>query len=48
MSIKKLNIEGLRGFSKNVEIEFAMPDCKNYGSGLTVLVGHDGRTTKRN
>ena len=47
MSIKKLNIEGLRGFSKNVEIEFAMPDGKNYGSGLTVLVGpnNSGKST---
>ena len=47
MAIKKLNIEGLRGFSKKAEIEFAVPDGKNYGSGLTVLVGpnNSGKST---
>lgn len=47
MAIKKLTIEGLRGFSKREEINFAMPDGKNYGSGLTVLIGpnNSGKST---
>lgn len=47
MSIKKISIEGLRGFSKKTEIEFAMPDKENLGSGLTVLVGanNSGKST---
>lgn len=47
MSIKKISIEGLRGYSKKTEIEFAIPDKVNEGSGLTVLVGpnNSGKTT---
>ncbi len=47
MSIKKLSITGLRGFSEKTEIEFALPDNKNAGSGLTVLVGpnNSGKST---
>lgn len=37
--IKKLNIDGFRGFGENVEIEFAIPDKKNIGSGLTIING---------
>ena len=39
MSLKRLSIEGLRGFSERTSLDFAVPDKKNYGSGLTVLVG---------
>lgn len=47
MIIKKLSIEGLRGFSKKCDIEFAIPDKINYGSGLTVMVGpnNSGKST---
>lgn len=47
MSIKKVLIKGLRGFSKETEIEFAIPDKENAGSGLTVLVGpnNSGKST---
>lgn len=47
MSIKRLSIEGLRGFSKKTEIKFAIPDKENVGSGLTVLVGpnNSGKST---
>lgn len=47
MSIKKLTIEGFRGYSKETEINFAIPDGNNYGSGLTVLVGpnNSGKST---
>ena len=47
MSIKKVLIKGLRGFSKETEIEFAIPDKENTGSGLTVLVGpnNSGKST---
>ena len=47
MIIKKISIEGLRGFSEKREIEFAVPDKVNYGSGLTVMVGpnNSGKST---
>lgn len=47
MIIKKLAIEGLRGFSEKREIEFAIPDKINNGSGLTVMVGpnNSGKST---
>ena len=47
MSIKKLRIEGLRSFLEKQEIDFAIPDMKNIGSGLTVIVGpnNSGKTT---
>ena len=47
MSIKKLTIEGLRGFSEETNIYFAMPDNQTPGSGLTVLVGpnNSGKST---
>lgn len=39
MSIKRLTINGLRGFSDETNIKFAVPDNITPGSGLTVLVG---------
>lgn len=47
MSIKRLTIEGLRGFCEKKEINFAMPDGGHEGSGLTVLVGpnNSGKST---
>ena len=47
MIIKKLTLEGLRGFSEKREIEFAIPDKINNGSGLTVMVGpnNSGKST---
>ena len=39
MIIKRLSIEGFRGFSKKIDLNFAVPDGINKGSGLTVLVG---------
>lgn len=47
MSIKRLTIEGLRGFSEETNINFAMPDNVTPGSGLTVLVGpnNSGKST---
>lgn len=47
MIIKKLTIEGLRGFSNKTEINFALPDKTTPGSGLTILVGpnNSGKST---
>lgn len=47
MLIKRLKIKGLRGFSKGTNINFAIPDNENIGSGLTVLVGpnNSGKST---
>ena len=47
MQIKKLKIKGLRGFAEETSINFAIPDNKNIGSGLTVLVGsnNSGKST---
>lgn len=47
MLIKKLKIKGLRGFAEETNINFAIPDNKNIGSGLTVLVGpnNSGKST---
>ncbi len=47
MSVRKLSIQGLRGFAENIDFEFAVPDKKNVGSGLTVLVGpnNSGKST---
>lgn len=47
MAIKKITIEGLRGYSVKTDIEFAIPDKTNPGSGLTVLVGpnNSGKST---
>lgn len=47
MSIKKLTINGLRGFSEKTDINFAIPDKENPGSGLTILVGpnNSGKST---
>lgn len=47
MAIKKITIEGLRGYANKTTIELAIPDNKNYGSGLTVLVGpnNSGKST---
>ena len=47
MSIKRLTIKGLRGFSEKTNILFAIPDNINPGSGLTVMVGpnNSGKST---
>lgn len=47
MSIKKIRIKGLRGFLYETNINFAIPDNENPGSGLTVLVGpnNSGKST---
>lgn len=47
MLIKKLTIEGFRGFSEKTIINFSMPDNITPGSGLTVLVGpnNSGKST---
>lgn len=47
MAIKTLSIEGFRGFSRRIDIDFSVPDGVNPGSGLTVLVGanNSGKTT---
>lgn len=47
MSIKRLTIEGLRGFSDEANINFAIPDNVTPGSGLTILVGpnNSGKST---
>ncbi len=47
MSIKKLTINGLRGFSDETNIHFAIPDNVTPGSGLTILVGpnNSGKST---
>lgn len=45
--IHTLSIHGLRGFGALKTIPFALPDGKNPGSGLTILVGsnNSGKTT---
>ena len=47
MIIKKLTIDGLRGFSEETNINFAVPDKETPGSGLTVFVGpnNSGKST---
>lgn len=47
MSIKRLTINGLRGFSDETNIHFAIPDNETPGSGLTILVGpnNSGKST---
>ena len=47
MSIKTLKINGFRGFSEETAINFAIPDNKNPGSGLTILIGpnNSGKST---
>ena len=47
MIIKSVTIKGIRGFSEQKKIEFAIPDRKNRGSGLTVMVGpnNSGKST---
>ena len=47
MAIRKITIEGLRGYAVKTDIEFAIPDKNNPGSGLTVLVGpnNSGKST---
>ena len=39
MSIKTLEINGIRSFSNETKIDFAIPDGKTPGSGLTIIVG---------
>ena len=39
MFIKQLTIGGFRGFKDATSIQFAIPDKKKEGSGLTILVG---------
>ena len=47
MSIKRLTINGLRGFSDETNIHFAIPDNETPGSGLTILFGpnNSGKST---
>ena len=47
MSIKRLTIDSLRGFSNETNIYFAIPDNVTPGSGLTILVGpnNSGKST---
>lgn len=47
MSIKRLTIKGLRGFSEKTDIYFSLPDNVNPGSGLTIMVGpnNSGKST---
>ena len=47
MIIKKMTISGFRGFLNKTSVEFAVPDKKNEGSGLTVFVGpnNSGKST---
>lgn len=47
MAIKRLTINGLRGFLDETNIHFAVPDGVNLGSGLTILVGpnNSGKST---
>ena len=44
---KELKILGFRGFSRECKIEFAIPNEKEEGSGLTILVGENnsGKTS---
>lgn len=44
---KELKILGFKGFSKECSIEFAIPNEKEEGSGLTILVGENnsGKTS---
>lgn len=39
MIIKNLTIKGFRGFTNKRKLQFAIPDGKTAGSGLTILVG---------
>ena len=45
--IKELSILGFRGFGEKQTIEFALPDGKNDGSGLSIITGsnNSGKTT---
>ena len=47
MTLKRLTVEGLRGFSERTEFRFSIPDKITPGSGLTVLVGanNSGKST---
>ena len=47
MLINTISIKGLRGFTKETKISFAIPDKEHPGSGLTVLVGpnNSGKST---
>lgn len=47
MNINKIKIKGLRGFSVERTIHFAIPDGEHEGSGLTVFVGpnNGGKST---
>ena len=47
MSIRRLAIKGLRGFTEKNDIYFALPDNVNPGSGLTVMVepNNSGKST---
>ena len=47
MPINNITIKGLRGFTNETKIHFAVPDKENIGSGLTVLVGpnNSGKST---
>jgi DNA repair exonuclease SbcCD ATPase subunit len=45
--LKKLSIEYYKGFYEQQSIEFSIPNRKNEGSGLTLIVGpnNTGKTT---
>ena len=45
--IRELHISGFRGFGKEQQISFAIPDGKTIGSGLSIITGanNSGKTT---
>jgi AAA15 family ATPase/GTPase len=47
MPINKINIENYRGIGKQQTLEFAKPDGKTPGGGITVIVGpnNSGKST---
>ena len=47
MAIKTLELEGIRSFKENRTINFSIPDGKNEGSGLNILLGpnNGGKST---
>ena len=45
--LRSVTVHGLRGFGEERKIELSLPDNKNNGSGLNVIVGpnNSGKTT---
>ena len=39
MSIMNLKVHGIRSFKETINVDFALPDNKNIGSGMNILVG---------